>query len=241
MTVISTLPSPPTRDDPASFNDRADTFFAALPNFVIETNLVASQVSTNATQASASATAAASSVAAAAAAAGAPIWVSGNSYSQGAVVYDNVNFQTYRKITTTNTSATTRPALNANDWTLLTGSVDIDSKQELSNKLYIAPREKRIALASGTINVNTGSVFTFTATANTNFVFNLPSNIATDEVMCFVLELNRATFNITFPSSVKWSFGLQPALTQSGVDILGFYTYTNGSTWRGSVIARNVS
>lgn len=38
---ISTLPTPPSRSDPANFAERADDFLAALPVFVTETNLLA--------------------------------------------------------------------------------------------------------------------------------------------------------------------------------------------------------
>ena len=46
MTTITALPTPPTRDDPINFADRADTFLAALPTFATETNTVASEINT---------------------------------------------------------------------------------------------------------------------------------------------------------------------------------------------------
>jgi len=44
MTTITALPTPPTRQDPINFADRADAFLAALPTFATETNTVASEV-----------------------------------------------------------------------------------------------------------------------------------------------------------------------------------------------------
>lgn len=41
---ITALPTPPTRDDPSNFAQRADDFLAALPAFATETNAVAAEV-----------------------------------------------------------------------------------------------------------------------------------------------------------------------------------------------------
>ena len=38
---IATLPSPPSRQDPANFADEADAFLGALPDFGTETNALA--------------------------------------------------------------------------------------------------------------------------------------------------------------------------------------------------------
>ena len=59
MTTITALPTPvPQRSDPTNFAARADLFLAALPTFATETNLVASEVNTNALTATAQASAA---------------------------------------------------------------------------------------------------------------------------------------------------------------------------------------
>lgn len=44
MTTITALPTPPTRQDPINFADRADAFLGALPTFATETNAVASEI-----------------------------------------------------------------------------------------------------------------------------------------------------------------------------------------------------
>ena len=38
MTIITPLPTPPSRDDPTTFNSRADAFLGALPTFASEMN-----------------------------------------------------------------------------------------------------------------------------------------------------------------------------------------------------------
>lgn len=48
MSTITTLPTPPTRDDPQNFASRADIFLPALVVFGDEANVVASEVNANA-------------------------------------------------------------------------------------------------------------------------------------------------------------------------------------------------
>jgi hypothetical protein len=54
---ITPLPPAPSRTDPATFSDKADTFVVALPVFVTETNALAVDVTNKQGQAAASATA----------------------------------------------------------------------------------------------------------------------------------------------------------------------------------------
>jgi len=124
---ITTLPSPPSRQDPANFATEADAFLGALPDFGDEANAlgsyldgVASDVDTDATAAAASASAAATSAANAAASATAAsleasAWSSGASYTVGSVVYSPIDFQTYRAITT-HSGETTDPSLDVTNW-----------------------------------------------------------------------------------------------------------------------------
>jgi len=41
-------------------------------------------------------------------------------------------------------------------------------------------------------------------------------------------------------SGVKWTGGFSPALTVSGRDVLGFFTYDGGTTWTGLVLGLDV-
>jgi len=134
---ITTLPSPPSRQDPANFADEADAFLGALPDFGDEANALASYVDgvaatvdTDATAAAASASAASTSAtnsansataaANSAASAGAVLWVSGTSYDVGFVVYSPIDYQNYRCIQAT--SGTTDPSQDDTNWVQLGGS-----------------------------------------------------------------------------------------------------------------------
>lgn len=130
---ITTLPSPPSRQDPANFADEADAFLGALPTFQSEANALGSYLdgvgaevdtdataaATSATNAAASATAAANSasVAASSAASVATAWSSGASYTEGTLVYSTVDYKTYRA-KTTHSGETTDPSSDDTNWAL---------------------------------------------------------------------------------------------------------------------------
>jgi len=51
---------------------------------------------------------------------------------------------------------------------------------------------------------------------------------------------NGGAFVITWPASFKWVSGTAPTLTAAGVDLLGFITDDNGTTWRGIVLGKDI-
>ena len=115
---ISNLPSPPSRQDPANFADEADAFLGALPTFQSETNAAgtyidgkAAEVEVNAATASAAATTAVNAV-------DASEWTSGGSFTEGAVVWSSVSYQTYRA-KTTHSGVTTDPSLDTTNWQVI--------------------------------------------------------------------------------------------------------------------------
>lgn len=120
---VTTLPTPPSRSDPANFPTRGDAFLAALPTFQSDTNAVGANVYANAVEAAASATSAASSAAVAAASAGAPVWVSGTTYAIGAVVYSPVSYLIYRRRTAG--AGTTDPSADSTNWALVSAVVSV--------------------------------------------------------------------------------------------------------------------
>ncbi len=65
--AITALPTPPSRQDPANFSDRADEFLGALPTFATEANALAADVTADEATASAAAISAAASAVTAAA------------------------------------------------------------------------------------------------------------------------------------------------------------------------------
>jgi len=117
--MISALPTPPSRQDPTNFNDRADAFLGALPQFQSEANTLQTDVNAKQLAADYSATLAAASELAAANTAGATIWVSGTTYAVGVNRFSPINFLTYRRKTAG--AGTTDPSLDATNWQLLTG------------------------------------------------------------------------------------------------------------------------
>jgi hypothetical protein len=103
---ITALPTPPSRQDPTNFNDRADAFLGALPQFQSEANALQANVNTSEVNAVISA-------AAVLAATNIVKWVSGTTYDNGAVVWSPINGLGYRR-TGLSGSGTTDPSADAN-------------------------------------------------------------------------------------------------------------------------------
>lgn len=129
---ISTLPSPPSRQDPANFATEADAFLGALPTFQSQVNAAgtyidgkASEVDTDATAAAASAAASATSASNAAASASAAsqvasAWVSGGTYTIGNVRFSPITYSSYRA-KTNHSGVTTDPSLDTIRWENISG------------------------------------------------------------------------------------------------------------------------
>jgi hypothetical protein len=139
------------------------------------------------------------------------------------------------------TRATTAEAANAT-------AIGAEATRATTTEALLAPKliptitglhETSIAMAALNIDCNAATIFTKTITANSALtVSNVP---ASGTSAAFILELtNGGAFAITWWSGVKWSAGIAPTLTASGVDLLGFYTINGGSTWRGLTLALNV-
>jgi len=103
---ISALPTPPSRQDPTNFNDRADAFLGALPLFQSEANALQTNVNTSEVNA-------VNSAAAVLAATNIVKWVSGTTYANGAVVWSPINGLAYRR-TALSGSGSTDPSADAN-------------------------------------------------------------------------------------------------------------------------------
>jgi len=154
--TITALPTPPTRDDPANFASRADTFLAALPDFATEANALASAVNADEIAAAASAAAAAASETAAAASAeaaenasNASVWVSGTTYAIGDVRFSPIDFKSYRR--KTNGGGTTDPSADSTNWEPLGAQVKITRRARTSNTaLTSSNKSDFIDITSGT-------------------------------------------------------------------------------------------
>lgn len=103
-----------------------------------------------------------------------------------------------------------------------------------------AIRETQISLGvSSAIDLSLGNVFTKSVNSDTTFsVLNCLSSGTSNS---FILELtNAGAFTITWFSGIKWAEGIAPTLTASGVDVLGFYSYDGGVTWKGLVLGNDM-
>jgi hypothetical protein len=133
--TIAALPTAPTPiDDIATFNARAFALVAALAQFVIDANATgaaadasASAASSSASTASAQAIASAASAAAAFSSAllagsGAPLWVSGTTYTAMFVVVSPIDARLYRRWTAG--GGTTDPSLDGANWGLIVAATD---------------------------------------------------------------------------------------------------------------------
>jgi len=138
--MITPLPTPPTRQDPSNFSERADDFMAALPAFATETNATAVAADADAASALQSKIDAAASAAGANASANVTKWESGTTYQDGAVVWSPANTFSYRRKTAAG-SGTTDPSADGANYTLVSGAgnVQTDLAQTLTNKTLTAP------------------------------------------------------------------------------------------------------
>lgn len=116
---ITALPTPPSRQDPVNFNDRADAFLSALPAFATQANTLSTEVNTRAdtVEASASAVLAATNIVK---------WVSGTTYANGAVVWSPINGLGYRRITASG-SGTTDPSSDTTNYKQVNGTGDVST------------------------------------------------------------------------------------------------------------------
>lgn len=89
------------------------------------------------------------------------------------------------------------------------------------------------------IDVTAANTFSFTASSDTTFTID--NTRPSGDVNSFILELtNGGAYTITWWSGLTWNGGTAPTLTESGIDVLAFYTYDGGTTWRGLVIAQDI-
>lgn len=103
-----------------------------------------------------------------------------------------------------------------------------------------AIRETQVSLGvSSAIDLSLGNLFTKSINSSTTLsVLNCLSSGTSNS---FILELvNAGAFTITWFSGIKWAEGFAPILTASGVDVLGFYSYDGGVTWKGLVLGNDM-
>ena len=92
-----------------------------------------------------------------------------------------------------------------------------------------------IALNDNVIDLSVGNVFTKTINNHTTFtITGVPSGKST--MFNLILTNGGSYYTVTWPASVKWSEGIPPTLTSSGIDVLTFLTIDGGTTWYGAAV-----
>ena len=96
-----------------------------------------------------------------------------------------------------------------------------------------------LAVAASAIDLALGNGFTKTISGTTTFTLsNVPASPA---LVIWLLELtNGGSAAVTWWSGITWAEGSPPALTASGLDLIGFYTLDGGTTSVGFVIGMDV-
>lgn len=144
---ITALPTPPSRQDPDTFEVKADAFLGALPQFGEEANDLADSL--NGAEAGALTSANAASVSAqnaltyslnslanaqnAAASNSAPKWVSGTTYTAGQIAWSPANGRIYKRLIAG--AGTTDPSLDTTNWVLLSVVVEQTDVGTLPNQV----------------------------------------------------------------------------------------------------------
>lgn len=95
------------------------------------------------------------------------------------------------------------------------------------------------AMTTSEVDLSKGVVFSKAISADTTFTFvNVPSGRA---ATLNIILTNGGSAAITWPTSVKWTDGVAPTLTSSGVDVLTLMTPDGGTTWYGTLAIANAS
>lgn len=92
-------------------------------------------------------------------------------------------------------------------------------------------------LYTQTLDLSTGTYFSFTPSVNTEMLFTNPP--ASGEVLGFTVEINGDGSAITWPDSIKWHEATIPTATASK-EIYTFITTDGGTTYYGRKAAENL-
>ena len=124
------------------------------------------------------------------------------------------------------------PKLNVN-FTDLDAIFNVTGTQvnlNINRANVVAPVGVRQTLTSAQINLHSARVFMTTVSGNITFTVTNVSPAGT--VVCFLLELtNGGAHTVTWWSGIIDPGGVDPTLTASGKDVLGFLTHDGGTTW----------
>jgi hypothetical protein len=232
--AITPLPTPPSRDDPTNFSARGDAFLGALPDFATEANALAVDVNADAVAAAAAETAATAAAAAAAAAANVTKWVSGTTYTEGAVVWSPITYLSYRRKSTG--GGTTDPSADSTNWAQAAGTGDVTQTgtQTLTNKTLSAAvlndgYTEEIFAVTGTtpaLSPTNGSIQTWTLSGNSTPTAGTWAN---GQSMTLMIDDGTAS-TVTWTSlAVTWKTngGTAPILNTTGFTVIQLWEVGN--------------
>ena len=81
-----------------------------------------------------------------------------------------------------------------------------------------------------TIDLSTGNYFQYSFSAATTIAFSNPPE--TGKALLFTLEISNSNETTTWPSSIKWEYGITPSV-YSDKQIFMFLTIDGGTTYYG--------
>jgi hypothetical protein len=108
----------------------------------------------------------------------------------------------------------------------------------VSARLHTTSLSETKVTLSGTspnIDVANGSVFTLSTSGSTTFTFATPPTSGDAYGFTLIMTSGSSGYTHTWPSSVDWPGSSAPdnTIPSGNVNIYGFFTYNNGSTWYG--------
>ena len=95
-----------------------------------------------------------------------------------------------------------------------------------------------------TVDWSASDVHTITLTANCTLSFNNPPPSGKAQTVTIVAtQGGSGSYNLTYPASVRWSYGQAPVLTPtvSYRDVISFITYDGGSSYLGAYSMANIA
>jgi hypothetical protein len=94
----------------------------------------------------------------------------------------------------------------------------------------------------GSVNLDLSTANNFRRQFNGNATITFTNPPASNAFGFTILTVNAGQYTLNWPANIQWPGGIEfPLLTNTGVDVLVFYTYDAGTTYYGFVSARNLS
>lgn len=127
-------------------------------------------------------------------------------------------------------------------------NIDMDGNQILNVELknYSETVVNVAATATTTFDLEDGNVFNLTQDTDiTTLNFSNPVSAGSSSAFTLIRTKDATgdTRSISWPGSVVWAEGTEPALTQTSeaVDVFEFFTIDGGTTWNGFVAGLDMS